>query len=116
MNWHKLSHWPEEQLWRGCVLRLLRSEHPYEQPVDLMLMESLSSPSGFALWVVTGYHAGCILRELPENARCAGNVRAISCRWLQENWQTEIYAGCTAGDVCIIGNYPAGIGIQTTAP
>ena len=77
---------------------------------------SVKDTSGFALWVVTGYHAGCILRELPESARCTGNVRAISCRWLQENWQTEIYAGCPAGDVCIIANYPPGISIQTPAP
>ena len=81
-----------------------------------MLIESFSSPSGFALLVVTGYHAGCILRKLPESARCAGNVRAISCRWLQENWQTEIYAARPVEDVCIIASYPPDISIQTTAP
>ena len=109
MRWRKLASWPDEQLWRGTVLRLLKSRYPYEAPVDVMLAQSHSSPSGFALIVATGYHAGAILRELPPSALAGEQTRAISRTWLQKHWQSEIYDACPVTAVRIVAGYPSGV-------
>jgi hypothetical protein len=109
MRWRKLTSWPEDELWRGTVLRLLKSEYPYETPVDFMLIESSTSPSGFTLVVTTGYKAGCTLWELPVTAKAKGEVRAISRSWLIENWKSHIYGACPTSSVRIITNYSPGV-------
>jgi hypothetical protein len=110
MRWRKLSSWPDEQLWRGTVLRMLKSQYPYEVPVDVMLVQSHSSSSGFSLIVTSGYHAGSILRELPASALAGGQTRAISRTRLQEYWQSEIYEACPVTAVRIVAGYPPGVG------
>lgn len=113
MNWQHLSNWPQENLWRGTVLRVLESQAPYEVPLDLILAESHSSPSGFAFIVTTGYYAGVVLRELPLTALADGQVRAISRRWLLENWQIEIYEACPTSALRIVEGYPPGVTSQS---
>ena len=109
MRWRKLTSWPDEQLWCGTVLRLLKSQYPYEAPFDVMLVQSHASASGFALIVTTGYHAGAILRELSASALAGGQTRAISRTWLQKHWQSEIYDACPVTAVRIVAGYPSGI-------
>ncbi|MCC4597477.1 immunity 45 family protein [Xanthomonas campestris pv. phormiicola] len=111
MRWRKLINWPEEELWRGSVFRLLKSDWPHEAPVDLMLVSSESSPSGFALVVTTGYKAGAASWSLPASAKAKGRVQAISRSWLIKNWQRRVYGACPVTDVRIIVNYPPGVGI-----
>ena len=109
MLWRKLVNWKEEPLWRGTVFRLLATEWPYETPVDLMLVASASSPSGFAIVVVSGYKAGLFLLDLPASAKARGKVQAISRTWLVKNWGRKIYAPCPVEHVRIIANYPSGV-------
>ena len=111
MRWRKLLDWPEEELWRGTVFRLLRSNWPHEVPVDLMLVTSEESPSGFALMVATGYKAGARSWLLPASARAKGKVSAISRAWLIKNWARRVYVGCPVSEVRVIANYPAGVSI-----
>lgn len=111
MRWRKLINWPEEELWRGTVLRLLKSDWPHEAPVDLMLVFSESSPSGFQLVVTTGYKAGATPWQLPASAKAKGKVRAISRSWLIKHWEKRIYAACPVTAVRIIDNYPPGVAI-----
>jgi len=109
MLWRRLVNWKEEPLWRGTVFRLLVSKWPYETPVDLMLVESLASPSGFGLLIVSGHKAGLRLLDLPASAKAQGKVEAISCAWLVKNWARKIYAPCPVERVRIISNYPPGV-------
>ncbi|MCZ8227514.1 MAG: Imm45 family immunity protein [Burkholderiaceae bacterium] len=111
MRWRKLLNWPAEELWRGTVFRLLKSEWPHETPVDLMLVQSEESPSGFSLVVTTGYKAGALSWTLPASARAKGPVIAISRNWVIKNWERRIYPGCPAESVRVIANYPAGVQI-----
>jgi Immunity protein 45 len=109
MRWRRLSNWPEEELWRGTVFRLLQSEWPHETPVDLMLVEAKESPSGFSLLVATGYKAGARLRQLPAAAKAKGKVRAISRAWIIRNWERKIYPQCPVESVRVAGNYAPGV-------
>lgn len=112
MRWRKLTNWPEEELWRGSVFRVLKSDWPHETPVDFMLVFSDSSPSSFALVVTTGYKAGASPLQLPASAKAKGKVQAISRSWLVKNWEKRIYAGCPATAVRVISNYPSGVAIE----
>ncbi len=111
MRWRKLLNWPEEELWRGTVFRLLKSDWPHEAPVDLMLITSEESPSGFSLVVTTGYKAGARSWALPASAKAKGKVSAISRTWIIKNWERRIYAECPVAAVRIIANYPPGVQI-----
>lgn len=111
MRWRKLINWPEEALWRGTVFRLLVSEWPHEIPVDLMLIEAESSPSGFSLIVTTGHKAGSLSWELPAAAKAKGKAKAISLAWIVKNWQRKVYGGCPVSQVRVIANYPPGVEI-----
>jgi len=108
MQWRNLIDWEEEKLWRGAVFRLPDTEWPHETPVDLMLIETPSSPSGFSLIVSTGYKAGLTLVALPKSAKARGKVHAISRKWLMRNWDKKIYPPCPIEHVLLIPNYPPG--------
>lgn len=112
MRWRKLLTWPHEELWRGTVFRLLKSDWPHESPLDLMLVSSQEAPSGFALIVTTGYKAGALAWDLPASAKAKGKVSAISRTWLIKNWERKIYAACPVEAVRLIGNYPPGVSID----
>ena len=108
MRWRRLINWQDDRLWRGTVFRLLVTDYPYETPVDFMLIESLSSLSGFALIVATGYKAGRIVQHLPRAAQSRRKAGGISRAWIVKNWKRRIYPPCPIEQVRIIGNYPPG--------
>lgn len=109
MRWRKLTTWPEDVLWRGTVFRLLQSDWQHESPVDLMLMESADSLSGFSLVVTTGYKAGARAFSLPASARAKGKVSAVSRTWLIRYWEKKVYAACPVSAVRVVANYPPGV-------
>lgn len=109
MQWCKLIDWKDENLWRGTVFRLPVTALPHEAPVDLMLIETVSSASGFSLMVCTGYKAGLMLFALPESAKAEGAVHAISRNWLVSNWKAQIYPACPVEVALLMPNYPAGL-------
>lgn len=109
MRWRKLKNRKEETLWRGTVFRLLASDWPYETPVDFMLVESASAPSGFSLIVASGYKAGLVLMDLPASAKARGKAQAISRDWLITHWDSKVYAPCPVERVRVIDNYPPGV-------
>lgn len=50
--------------------------------LDVLLVEHPDSPSGYALMIVTGYEAGLVLAQLPNEAR---SDPGISRDWLERN-------------------------------
>lgn len=109
MRWRKLINWPHEELWRGTVFRLLKVEGQHEAPLDLLLLNSDTSPSGFGLVITTGYKAGHMPWPLPVSARAKGNVQAISRAWMIKNWSKINHLSCPIEDVRVIQNYPPAI-------
>lgn len=105
--WTALVDWPTEPLYRGTVFRWLKAAWPYESVVDFMLVDYFDSPSGFAIYVVTGYKAGWVLAHLPIEAKADGDVHAISASWLRTNWRTLFAAESLIEDVYLVENYSA---------
>lgn len=89
----------------GTVLRFV-GEYPFDaEPVDFMICDYPAAGEGrcpFALYCVSGYHAGSLEYVFPKDAQ-AENARAVSTAWLKDNWQSKVYGGCTADEVGIIG-------------
>ena len=109
MDWHRLPDYPDEQLWRGTVLRSLVSEYPYEAPVDFMLVSS-DAPCGLAVVVSTGSKAGSLLVQLPSEARGAPDSSSVSRDWLAANWEKWVTDKCPPEQVLVSKHYSPGVG------
>lgn len=109
VGWEVLSEAAEEVIWRGAVFRLLKTDWPYETPVDFLLVLDYNSPSDFTLVVSTGYKAGHIVVHLPAEAVAAG-VCGIDRSWLVANWQRWVYAECPPEAVLVTREYSPGVG------
>ena len=110
MDWHRLSAYPGEQLWRGTVLRAPVSEYPYEAPVDFMLVSSVDSPCGLAVVVSTGSQAGSLLVQLPSEAQGSPNSSSVSRDWLTANWEKWVTDKCSSEQVLVSERYSPGVG------
>ncbi|RKI67479.1 hypothetical protein D7V91_09780 [bacterium 1xD42-67] len=95
----KLTEYRKSDLWHGTVFRF-PAAYPFEPSVDLMLMD-YPSESGFALYCISGYHAGSLELVLPKEAASPAKC-SISAQWMADNWSSWVYAGCTAADVEIV--------------
>ena len=104
-KWKKLIDAPEDELWRGTVLRFSAS-YPFEDIVDFMLINDSESDSEFSLVCTTGYKAGLIEAKLPNVARAPGKVQAISAKWLVQNWKEWVFLENEVKDIYFIENYP----------
>ena len=88
----------------GAKLRFV-GEYPFDaEPVDFMICDYPAAGAGrcnFALYCVSGYHAGSLEYVFPQEAQ-AEEARAISTKWLAENWQKKVYNGCSAKNVTVL--------------
>ena len=100
----QLKHYKKSTFPRGTVFRV-NGQYPYEDKVDMMLVETLDSDRPVGVMTVTGYHAGQTLVRLPYEA-CHDGTRMISAAWIKENWEKWIYPSCLASDVYVVGVYP----------
>ncbi|MFR2082029.1 MAG: Imm45 family immunity protein [[Eubacterium] siraeum] len=96
-----LTDYQETMLWSGTVFRF-PAKHPFESTVDFMLVDYPDTESRFAIYCVSGYHAGQLERLLPQEARGPAGTLSISARWMAENWTKWIYTGCLASEVEVI--------------
>lgn len=103
-----LTELPDDILWHGAVFRC-KGQRPFEEIVDFMLMCYPNSPSGFAIYCISGYCAGNIEVVLPEEALASGVV-GISTAWLQSNWTRWVYRDCPAENALVF--YPPAPGQQ----
>ena len=101
----KLTEYSKGDLGAGTILRFV-GEYPFhDDPVDFMICDYPSASEGrcaFALYCVSGYHAGSLEYVFPKEAQAEG-ARAVSSKWLKENWQKKVYGGCTADNVTVTG-------------
>lgn len=89
----KLIDCKAETLFRGTVFRCI-GKYPFENIVDFMLVEYPDDmSSGYAIYCISGYHAGCVEVVLPLKAVSQYN-RGISVKWLMENWNEWVYPDC----------------------
>jgi hypothetical protein len=87
--WSKLVDTPDDRIWRGALLRLPGKPH-YEEVVDFLIIEY---DGGLALLVASGYKAGIVRQIMPAAAFDSSGARALSRRWLVENWSQWIGLG-----------------------
>ena len=88
----KLTEYPGNELWSGTIFRF-PAKWPFEETVDFMLAEYPHTESGFAMYCVSGYHAGTLEFLLPEAAANTSS-RSVSTRWMVEHWREWVYAEC----------------------
>lgn len=105
----RLSDLEAQHIARGAVFRV-KGVYPYEEMVDLMLVETAEADNPLGVMVATGYSAGHIFVYLPYEA-LAKNTRMLSTAWIKLNWQKWIYPHCPAEDVIFLERYPAPIAI-----
>lgn len=87
----------------GCVLRC-PAQWPYEDTVDFMVIDQPSGERRYALLVATGYKAGHLLLQVPQQAQAADGA-GLRTRWVVERWAEWIYPECAVGDVFVRGGY-----------
>lgn len=116
IKWIDFSSVQKGFLNRGCVLRCVEAQWPYETTVDFMLIDNRNSPSLFSVLVCTGYKAGTILVDLPMEAQSSGNRNGISVEWLRRNWVKWVYEKCDPKKLLIIENYPENISVIGATP
>lgn len=88
MTWNKLVDLNIELIERGSILRMPASK-PYEDFVDFMLIVNHKSPSGISIVVASGYKAGLIVVNPPEEA--SGAMEGLLTSWLKLNWNKWVY-------------------------
>ena len=96
-----LTDYQKTMLWSGTVFRF-PAKYPFESTVDFMLVDYPDTESCFAIYCVSGYHAGKLELLLPQEARGPAGTISISTRWMVENWTKWIYSECLASDVEVI--------------
>ncbi|WP_271409605.1 Imm45 family immunity protein [Pseudomonas sp. Q1-7] len=99
----KLVDLESAELRNGNILRL-PARWPYEEKVDLMVVDLSDEETPYALVVSSGHKAGLILIRLP--CECVAlEGRGIRKKWLIDNWAKWVYPECEVGDVCFIDRY-----------
>ncbi|MDE3739081.1 Imm45 family immunity protein [Pseudomonas resinovorans] len=99
----KLVDLEDEELRSGNVLRF-PGQWPYEERVDLMVVDLSDEETPYALVVSSGHKAGLILVRLP--CECVSlESRGIRKSWLIKNWSKWVYPECEIGDVFFIDRY-----------
>ncbi len=101
MTWCKLIDLPEDNIFRGAVLRF-PAKYPYEDIVDFMVFDPSEDGKGMGLITSSGYKSGLICVVLPLES----GERAISKSWLLDNWKYWVYPDCDVSEVFVIVNYP----------
>lgn len=96
----KLIELENKSISRGMVFRL-PAQWPYESFVDFMVIDFIDS-HGFI--VSSGYKAGLILVQLPEESNSTEFV-GIDTKWLIDNWASWVYPECDVNDVFVIERY-----------
>jgi hypothetical protein len=112
-DWNRLTDSGERVVCRGAVFRF-PAKYPYENYVDFMLIEDTGSSSGFSFVVSTGYKAGLIVLQVPQEA-LARDMSGLDCIWLRTNWQTWLYAGCPVDEVHFYPGYSEPTGTNAEA-
>lgn len=91
-------------LFAGTVLRFV-GEYPFHgKPVHFMICDYHAQDTDrcpFALYCVSGYHAGSLEYVFPKEAM-AENVKGIKTEWLKDNWNSKVYDGCPIENVEVI--------------
>lgn len=89
----------------GNVLRF-PATYPYEDIVEMMIVDNYCEDWPYNLLVTTGYKAGHILKSFDKTWCHAkpGHKQAILKDLLTERWHT-IYPDCDVSDVMIIEHY-----------
>ncbi|EMD1718954.1 hypothetical protein WKS79_000463 [Providencia stuartii] len=100
----KLVEYVPDSISRGCVFRF-PAVWPYEQFVDLLVVNIHDDHSQHALVVSTGHKAGLLLVQLPKESECIDKI-ALRKEWVISNWDKWIYPECSVNDVYIMDNYP----------
>ena len=98
----KLVEYKNEFIKRGAVFRL-PAVWPYESWVDFMVIDLLDT---HGLVVSTGHKAGLMLVTLPAESG-SEEGRALSTKWVINNWAKWIYPECDVEYVHIIEQYVA---------
>lgn len=100
----KLMDCEDMELYRGTIFRF-KGKYPFtEACTDFMLTEYPHCDDGcctFALYCISGYHAGCLEYIFPLEAKSVKSVSIDKC-WLIDNWHDKIYNGCNVEDIEII--------------
>lgn len=77
-----------------------KGKYPYEDVVDFMVIKSLKDASSRQLLVVSGFMAGRVHCDIPNEA--VNDWGAIDRTWMIEHWPT-IYSDCPVEDVWVMG-------------
>lgn len=100
----KLVNYEKMELYRGTILRF-RGSYPFtEEYTDFMLTEYPGCNDKccpFALYCVSGYHAGCLEYVFPLEAKSKDSGSIDKC-WLIEHWHDNIYGECNVDEIEII--------------
>ncbi|GIZ52339.1 hypothetical protein NCCP691_23530 [Noviherbaspirillum aridicola] len=94
----------EDAIAQGTIFRF-PAKWPYEEMVDLMLLNLPEEGTEHSLVVTSGLKAGRLLVRLPLEAELQGPI-AVSRKWLIENWAKWIYPDCEAEEVMCTRHYP----------
>lgn len=81
----KLVEYEFESISRGAVFRF-PSSWPYEDVVDLLVVDVPDKNFAHALVISTGCKAGLTLVRLPVEARSEVGVVGLSKSWVIRNW------------------------------
>lgn len=100
----KLINYKEDIISRGSILRF-KAVYPYEDYVDIMLIENTDKASNHSLIISSGHKAGLILLRLPLESE-ANDFIGVKKDWLIKNWEYWIYPECHINNVYIMRNYP----------
>ena len=97
----KLINYDKTELYRGTILRF-KGKYPFaEEMVDFMICEYPQSEGYFALYCISGYHAGQIEYIFPKESN-SEKSRSIKTEWIIKNWNTLIYKDCPVNEIEII--------------
>lgn len=96
----RLCDYKENIIYAGTIFRF-SGKYPFEKTVDFMLVCYPDTESGYALYCISGYHAGNLEVCLPAVA-LGKTDRAVSTEWIIENWNQWIYQDCPVEEVSII--------------
>lgn len=97
----------KEDIERGAILRCI-GKYPYEEFVDFMVVKlNYEGSTTYGLLIVSGYKAGLIYVEFPEESIPIQNKGfVISVEWLKSHWYKWGYFECALESVHVIYKDP----------
>jgi Immunity protein 45 len=104
MIWTPLTHYQNEVIPRGALLKFITPTNVDNEQVLMVCEEAGTSGAGKGLISITGYKAGITYYVV---FPCEAIENGLQKSWLIKNWSRWVCADCDIRDVLICDNFRA---------